>query len=154
MKKPVYVLIAIAPVLIGWLYNSRLASLGFLTFVLAFAMLGLWFWAGRKFARLKIRAIWAVLLGNSAGIISLAVYILQVAILSDQHRSIFLTALSQMFSAIISSVSAMLAMLFAPTGNNIDSEVFMSVQIIGLLLMIAVFAAGVVFERKRPKCEG
>ncbi len=133
MKKPLYALIAIAPVIIGWLYNSRLASFGFLTFVLAFAMLGLWFWAGHKFALLKIRAIWAVLLGNSAGVISLAVNILQIAILSDQQRSIFLTAFSQMFSATISSVSATLAMLFAPAGNKIDSEVFMSVQIIGLL---------------------
>ncbi len=116
MKKSMLVLLTLVPVAVGLVVNFTLfvpvvGSLLF--FLLPLATTIFWFYLGSKYACSGWNAPCSILIGNAVGILSLAVYVWQCVLLTDENVNLFLAAASQMFSAATPTyLFGRLAMLF------------------------------------------
>ena len=158
MKRACCFLFPLTPTLIGYIYNLILIPLlsvpflfSLVFYVLPFAMLFYWFWAGRKYAQAKGSALISILIGNSIGILSLLLYIWQFVLLSDQQRNLFLAGLSQYFSSPIVFLTMKVAVLFESQKYAIGSTTAVATQIIGLFVMLVVFAVGIFYEKRKTR---
>lgn len=158
MKKVYYFLFAFVPTLIGYIYSIfiiKILSIPFLGslifYLLPFTVLLLWFWVGRKFVQTKTTAFCAILIGNSVGILSLLLYVWQFIILSDQQRIFFLAGLSQHFSSIVGLLTAKVAVFFEPQKGVVGLVIMTGIQVIGLIVMVLVFAAGFFYEKRKVR---
>ena len=120
---------------------------------LLFGMVSFWFWVGRKFAQRNYKLYTAILLGNSMGIISLALYIWQFMMLPGESRSLFFASISQMFSNALYVITAKVGMLFEPKRNYYGIATVNAMQIIGFICLVLIFAIGYSYEKnKARKC--
>lgn len=153
MKKYALVCLAFVPIPVGWLINSAclIPTAGVLiTYVARLLMLVFWFYLGSRFAGTDWKAVSSVLIGNAAGILSLALYLWQFWGCSDENRNLALAGLSQMYSlAAPLNLSARLAMLFESQPGYAGITTMLAMQVIALLIMAAVFTGGYFWGRKR-----
>jgi len=152
-KKLSLIIFVFIPTIIGYFYNilfiPALALASFLLYILPVFMLSLWFWVGGRFAQMNVKAVPSILIGNSIGIVSLIVYLWQFSLVSEGHRNLTLTGLSQAFSASIGIYIARLAILIQPEKNFVGHVTITIMQILGLILMIIVFTIGYYFNKKK-----
>ncbi len=147
MKRANLLIMVVSPVLLGVLFNNFLVLIPLFIFVAPFLMIIYWFFAGSKFAENNVSPVKAVLMANSIGIISLALYYWQFTIVSDAKRSLLIAGFSQMFSAPLSYLSAVIGFLF----TDATDEISLVMQVIGLILMIIVFLSGYLYRKKNLK---
>ena len=144
MKKIILILLTLVPILIGWLVNEfiHVPKVGMtLFYVLPFVVLVFWFWLGRQYAKTDWRPISAIIIGSASGLISLALYIWQFHILTEEGRNIFIAGLSQRYFAAVPE------WIFARSGIYI----YLALHIISLILMIAVFTFGYLTWKRHRK---
>ncbi len=143
MKKLYLFFLILVPVTVGYIYNVTFVFLGnILFYLLPIIMLIFWFWVGGNFKKAKVNILQAVLVGNSLGIISLIIWIWQFLFKSDAERNLLFAGFSQMFSSSISPLTAQVSTLF---GTNM----YVAIQIIGLIIMIVDFTLGYYLSKKR-----
>lgn len=155
MKKPVLLLLTLVPVLAGYLINlsAMIPVLGQLVYaLLPLPTLVFWFWLGRQYARTDWTALQALLFGSASGWICLALYVWQFWFCSDQTRNLTLAALSQMYTVAAPGwLLGRLAVRFEPVPGEIGPVSLLALQLLSLLFLILVFAAGFFLGRKKPR---
>lgn len=154
MKKSMLVLLTLVPVAVGLVVNFTLfvpvvGSLLF--FLLPLATTIFWFYLGSQYACSGWNAPCSILIGNAVGILSLAVYVWQCVLLTDENVNLFLAAASQMFSAATPTyLFGRLAMLFEAQPNYIGEATALALQVIAVLYMIVIFGCGYAWGREPP----
>ena len=154
MKKGVLVLLSLVPVAVGYLVNHLLAvpGIGGICFLLLpLATTVFWFFLARGYARTFWSALSSVLLGNEVGILSLLVYLWQFVLETDATRNMGLAVASQMFSAAVPTfLFERLIILFERPGY-IGEIAMITMQVIAVVYMIAVFVCGYVWEKRKNR---
>ena len=158
MKKRTLILLTLIPLLVGWLINAtirfpRLFSVSY--YILPFLTLIFWFQLGRQYAKTDWNAAVALLIGNAVGLVSLLLYLWQYFLVSDEHRIVFLAVLSQLFVAAVPMYlfPAGTLTMFEPDPHSIGTVTVATAQVLGVLLMVVVFALGYAMERFRRRAE-
>ncbi len=153
MKKVILVLLTFVPIPAGYLVNLFLPvpMVGALAYyVIPLIVLAFWFWLGGCYAKTGWGAVRSVLTGSVSGILSLALYLWQFWIQSDETRNLALAGLSQMYaSAAPAYLTARLAILFEARPDYAGKAAMTALQVISLILMMAVFTAGYLRGRER-----
>ena len=153
MKKLILILLTLVPILAGWLINVTLLVpvLGELMFyVFPILVLVFWFRLGSRYAETDWGAVPAILIGSATGILSLAIYLWQFVGLDEASRNMGLAVWSQMYSAATPGyLYGRLAYLFEARPNYAGMAAHVAMQVIAVVLMAAVFAAGFFRSRKR-----
>jgi len=152
MKKNRLILLIFVPILAGYLVNILVVVpvVGMLLFYgLPLLISVFWFGLGRQYVRSGWRPIPAIAFANAPGVVSLLLYLWQFVLETDETRNMFLAGLSQMFSASTPLyLFGRLAMLFESQPNYAGRTTFVAMQVIALVYMIVVFAAGVIREKR------
>lgn len=158
MKKFILVLLTLVPCLIGYLINIMLLvpTIGMLLFyVLPFLIMIFWFRLGSEYAKTNWSLITSILIGNMTGILSIALYLWQFLLCDDNTRSTILAGFSQMYSASTPLyLTVRLAVLFETKPNFAGRTTLVAAQIISLILMIVIFAAGYLYAKRRTRLPG
>ena len=153
MKKLILILLTLVPILAGWLINVTLLVpvLGELMFyVFPILVLVFWFRLGGRYAETDWGAVPAILIGSATGILSLAIYLWQFVGLDEASRNVGLAVWSQMYSAATPGyLYGRLAYLFEARPNYAGMAAHVAMQVIAVVLMATVFAAGFFRSRKR-----
>lgn len=154
MKKGILLLLTLVPVAVGYLVNLLLAvpGIGGVCFwMLPLATTVFWFFLARGYARTSWNALSSVLLGNAVGILSLLVYLWQFVLETDATRNMGLAAASQMFSAAVPTyLFGRWISLFEQPGH-IGRTSMITLQVIAVVYMIAVFVCGYVWEKVKKR---
>ena len=157
MKKPVLILLTFFPLLVGWLINAsfNVPSLFRVAYyLLPLLTLVFWFLLGKQYARTDWPAPLAILIGNATGLVSLLLYLWQFVLVSGAHRNLFLAVLSQLFTASVPTyLFGGLLTAFEPDPSRIGIVSMVTVQVLGVLLMLAVFSLGYGAGRLRRRSE-
>ena len=154
MKKSVLILLSLVPVVVGWVVNILImvpviGMAGFYLFPLLTTVF--WFFLGKQYAH-KWKAVPAVLIAHTVGILSLLIYLWQFLLETDVTRSMTLAGFSQMFSASTPLyLFGRIAVLFESQPNYAGRASMVALQVIGLVYMIIVFSVGMYLEKKRTK---
>lgn len=153
-------LLAVSPVLIGYLYNVLMfiPVIGSIWMYAApFTLLLFWGWVGTVFYA-RFKSVWkAVLLGNLAGLICFLMFIgVFTAISSADAPSrllYMLSGLAQMYTLPLSFITAWIAVIKDGVYDMIEVTMptMLLMQAAGLLLMIAAFTAGCVIARRKKE---
>ena len=155
MKKSALVLLTFVPIVVGYLVNITLLLpvIGMLIYyVLPLLTTVFWFYLGRQYARSGWKTIPSILIGNATGILSLLVYLWQFLLVTDEARNLTLAGASQMFSASAPMyLLARIAILFESQPNYIGRASMVALQVVSVIYMIAVFCAGMLWEKKNMK---
>lgn len=155
MKQKRVLLLALAPLVAGCLYNwlfvpilavPLLADLWFWLFPAA--LLVLWFWAGRRYSVAGRGFLSALLLAHVLGFLCLAVYLWQFLLVPDGARSMLLAVFSQSYAP-VNTYTSFLAIRFEPDPHVIGQVSQTAGQVLNLLLMMVVFSGGYWFQRRR-----
>lgn len=150
MKKTKLILMAVSPVLIGYLLNFILRFLPFITYITPFLMIAYWFWIGTEFAKVLKKPVIAIPLANSIGIISLLLYYWQFVILQAGERNLTIAGFSQMFTAPLDYISALIFYIFkAPI--EATSVTTLAMQVFEIILMLIVFSGGFFYKKYLSK---
>ena len=152
MKKTTLILLLFVPIIAGYVVNILIMVpvLGMLLFyALPWFTTVFWYRLGRSYIRHGWKPLSAVALSTAPGVISLLLYLWQFLLETDETRSMFLAGLSQMFSASTPLyLFGGLARLFESQPNYAGRASLVALQVIALVYMIAVFAAGVIREKR------
>lgn len=154
MKKRVLILLSFVPVVVGWLVNILImipviGMAGF--YLLPLLTTVFWFFLGKQYAH-NWKAVPAVLIAHTVGILSLLIYLWQFLLETDVTRSMTLAGFSQMFSASTPLyLFGRIAVLFESQPNYAGRASMVALQVIGLVYMIIVFSVGMYLEKKRTK---
>jgi hypothetical protein len=151
MKKAKLLLMVLSPILIGLLFNNFLLFIPLFIYIAPFLMIVYWFWVGTKFTENVKNPTKAIVLANSIGIISLALYYWQFVIVADKERNLILAGFSQMFTAPFSYITARIGFIFEQTPNEITQGTTLVMQVTGLILMIIVFFSGYFYKKNHLK---
>lgn len=155
MKKSYLALLTLIPIVVGWLVNLviTIPVVGVpLFWGLPLAMLFFWFWLGKQFAGTDWSFLQSMAIGNAAGLISLALYIWQFVFETDETRNLFLAGLSQMYGAAAPTYFfGWLARMFESEPNTIGRASFLAIQVIALVLLLAVFLCGYLWQKKEKQ---
>ena len=158
MKKLVLVLLTFVPILAGYLLNSvvfKPVLWSWMFYLLPILVMVFWFFLGSMFAKTNWHPAVSIFIGSATGILSLALYLWQFLLESDETRNMFLAGLSQMYSLSTPAyLTARLAMLFESEPKNIGSATFTAMQVISVVLMAAIFTAGYFWGRARRTKKG
>ena len=150
MRKGILIILTLIPVIAGYILNLTLMipEIGTLFYYLIpVVIMGFWFYLGKLYSETTWHIVPALLIGNAVGILSLLLYIWQFLWNSDDTRNLFLAGLSQMFVASGPTfLTAKFAILFEPQKNMIGNATTTGIQIIGVVLMILIFAAGYIWS--------
>lgn len=152
MKKPVLILAALVPVVVGYLANI-LCKVPLLD-PAAFYLLPLlttvfWFHLGKEYARIW-NPISALLIAHSVGFCSLSVYLWQFLIETDETRNATLAAFSQMYSVSTPQhLFVRLAMRFESQPHYIGKTTFAAMQVIALVYLMIVFSIGYYWGKRQ-----
>lgn len=151
LKKSSLIIFAFIPTIMGYFYDLlfRPALIVFLLYILPIFMFFLWFWVGGKFAKMNIKVLTSILIGNSIGIVSLLVYLWQFFIISEEQRNLTLAGLSQAFSTATGIYVIKLAVVIQPEKHIVGITTITITQILGLILMMGIFAAGYYFNKRK-----
>lgn len=157
MKKGILLLLTLVPVAVGYLVNLLLAvpGIGGVCFwVLPLATTVFWFFLARGYARTSWNALSSVLLGNAVGILSLLVYLWQFVLETDATRNTGLAVASQLFSAAVPTyLFGRLIILFEPQSGYIGRTSMITMQVIAVVYMIAVFVCGYIWEKRKNRVD-
>ncbi len=140
---------AIAPCLMGLLWQLAAGVNGILAALVTFLTLGGWYWAGFRYSKRVKNPAAALLLGNSVGILSLGVYLWQeygVAV-----KTMWLQSLSQKFSVPLTMITVRIVMRFSPVVDGVTQVSNTALQAVGLALMAILFAVAYFSARQREK---
>lgn len=158
MHKGILIVLTLVPVIAGYILNSALLipGIGMLLFYLIpAAIVVFWFHLGKLYSKTTWHFIPALLIGNAVGILSLLLYIWQFLLLGNDARNIFLAGLSQMFITSGPTVLTIrIAMLFESQENYTGQTTMTGMQIIGVVLMLFIFAAGYLRGMKNNRKQG
>ncbi len=144
MKKALLVALTLVPVAAGHLIDiTALVPVagGVCFYALPFAVLAFLFWLGRRYAGTGWAPGAALLLGNAAGLCSLALYLWQFEWQGAETRSTLLAGLSQKY------FTAVPLFLLGPVARRLPHPVT-ALMLLSFLLMAAVFALGFFTVRK------
>lgn len=145
MKKGILVLLTFIPVVFGYVfsYAMMIPRIGSQLFYLyPIGIIIFWFWLGTRYSKTQYNLLFATLLGNAIGLISLTLYFVQFILLDDSRRNLFLAGFSQMFTSSIAPYTARIAVLLEANKNSISQTTFTAIQWIGLIIMVVIFVAG------------
>ena len=152
MKKSVFVLLTLVPVIVGYFVNILIMNpvIGMASFyLLPLLTTVLWFYLGIQYAR-RWKPVPAVLIAHAVGICSLLVYLWQFLLETDETRSVTLAVFSQMFSASTPLyLFGRIARLFESQPNYAGRATMVAMQVIALVYMTIVFCIGIYWEKKR-----
>ncbi len=140
---------ALMPCLLGWLWELAVGVNGFLSTLVTLVTLAAWYWAGWRYSRRISNPAAALLLGNSIGLLSLAVYLWQEY--GVVEKLVWLQALSQKFAASLTMISVRLVMRFSPVVDGVTQVSNTALQVVGFVLMAALFAIGYFSGRQRAQ---
>lgn len=148
------ILLAIAPMLIGYIYNLSLLLMipiiaQVLYYVVPILLIIYWYYVGEIYLKHIKNPFIAVLTGNSFAILSLVIYIWQFIILDDQNRSTIFAIIAQCFFAPIYILTAKIGPLFEPKPNSITQISVNVMNISALIIMVAVFVIGYMVHRRK-----
>lgn len=147
-------LLAVSPVLIGYLFNVMLyiPVIGSLWMYAApFTVLYYWGWVGTVFQG-KFKSVWkSVPLGNAVGIVSFIVFLVLCQSGPQGELSYILSALSQMFTLPLGFLTMWIAVIKEGVYDLNEASVSAVVltQAAGLVLMLAAFTIGCFIARKK-----
>lgn len=110
-----------------------------------------WFWVGTEFTEDMKSPVLATITANSMGIVCAALYYWQFIILNDEKRNLFLAGFSQMFTAPLNYITAKIVYIFGAPSNEITDVTTLSMELIGLILMILVFLCGYLYKKRSMK---
>ena len=152
MKKYKTLLLILSPVIIGIIFNYLIIIPGLSTILMyvgpIFFML-YWGMVGGIFSEHMKNSFKATLLANLGGVISLAIYIWQFVVVSDDKRSMILAVLCQGFSAPLSILTARIGLLVENNPNEVTMATVLIAEIAGLLIMMTIFFIGFSMKKKR-----
>ena len=140
---------AIAPCLMGLLWQLAAGVNGILAALVTFLTLGGWYWAGFRYSKRVKNPAAALLLGNSVGILSFAVYLWQEY--GAAVKTMWLQALSQKFAAPLTMITVRIVMRFSPVVDGVTQVSNTALQAVGLALMAILFAVAYFSARQREK---
>ena len=158
MRKSILITLTLIPVIAGYILNLTLMipGIGTLLFYLIPAVIMIfWFYLGNLYSQTSWHFVPAMLIGNAVGILSLLLYVWEFLLHSDDTRNLFLAGLSQYFTAsgpIL--LTARIAILFKPQINVIGQSSATAMQVIGVVLMIFIFAAGYILGAVNRRKQG
>lgn len=149
MRKSILIMLTLIPVIAGYILNLTLMvpGIGMLLFYLIPAVIMVfWFYLGKLYSKTSWRIVPALLIGNAVGLLSLLLYIWEFLLHSDDTRNLFLAGLSQYFTASGPTfLTARIAILFEPQKNVIGRASVTGMQVIGVVFIIFIFAAGYIW---------
>ena len=152
MKKSVFVLLTLVPVIVGYFVNIliRVPVIGMAGFyLLPLLTTVFWFYLGKQYAR-RWKPVPAVLIAHTVGICSLLVYLWQFLLETDETRSVAFAVFSQMFSASTPLyLFGRIARLFESQPNYAGRATMVAMQVIALVYMAIIFCIGIYWEKKR-----
>lgn len=150
LNKTKLILIAMSPILIGYMLNFILRFIPYLIYMAPFLMLAYWFWAGMQYAKIVKNPVIAISLANSIGIISILLYYWQFVILPASERILAIAAFSQMFTTPLDYISALTRSLFK-AANELTQVTTITMQTFEIVLMLIVFSCGYFYMKYKPK---
>ncbi|MCL2408733.1 MAG: hypothetical protein FWC96_03865 [Oscillospiraceae bacterium] len=157
MKRLPHILIAFVPIFVGFVFVSALfALLSFpiLLYIGAWGTLLIWGAVGYLFAKWKTPMLYAILVANSIGIISVPLYAWQLytpPFGSPLYSSPLIAHLSQMFSLPTFSLTLRITQVLMP--NSAWPALAVWRQVTSLVLMMLVFTAGFIAGRLISKLQ-
>lgn len=143
---------AVMPCLLGMLWELAAGVNGLLAALVTFLTLGGWYWAGFRYSKRVKNPAAALLLGNSVGILSFAVYLWQEY--GAAVKTMWLQALSQKFAAPLTMITVRIVMRFSPVVDGVTQVSNTALQAVGLALMAILFAVAYFSARQRAKLLG
>ncbi|WP_040210287.1 hypothetical protein [Clostridium polynesiense] len=148
MKKVKLILMALLPIIIGYLFIN-IFFIPWLMYTVPFLVMGYWFWVGGKFAENVKSPLKATLYANFIGTIAFVLYYYQFVITADKDRNLTLAVFFQLFTAPLGIITAKIALIFQRNPNEVTPVTFFAIQALGLILMMLVFFSGYVYKKKR-----
>ncbi|UNK18626.1 hypothetical protein MNQ98_00830 [Paenibacillus sp. N3/727] len=148
MKKNKHLLIVLAPLIIGWLFNMLIFYLpfsGVLIWTLNLGFVLFWFWVGSQFAQLSMKKVYSYLLGNMLWLISFLLYVWQFILLDEASRSIALAGLSQYYMLLTIIIGTQIHMMYSGDINSTE------IVIISYMVMLLVFTMGFIYQSVKGK---
>lgn len=153
-------LLAVSPVLIGYLYNVMLyipVIGGIWMYAAPFTLLFYWGWVGTVFYA-RFKSVWkAVATGNLAGVLCFLMFIgVSVAISSTDtpSRSIYmLSGLAQMYTLPLGFITAWIAVIKDGVDDmvQVTMPTLLLMQAVGLLMMFIAFTVGCIAVRRKKE---
>lgn len=144
MKKVILIALTLVPFAAGHIVDitALVPVAGAVAFyALPFAVLGFLFWLGGQYAKAGFGPGAALLLGNAAGLCSLALFLWQFEWQTSETRDLFWAGLSQKY------FTAAPQFLLGPVARVFPHPVTV-LELLSFLLMAAVFALGFFRARK------
>ena len=157
MNRLPHFLVAFIPVFAGMLFVGAifmLLSFPVLLYLGAWGTLLLWGLTGYLFAKWKTSIIYAILVANSIGIISVPLYAWQLytpPFGSPLYSMPFIAHLSQMFYIPTTTLTLRITQALIP--NSVWPALAVWRQVTGLALMMLVFTAGFIVGRLLSKLQ-
>ena len=154
MKKNVLVLCSFIPIIVGYLVNilimvPLIGMTGFYTFPILMTIC--WFFVGKEYAK-RWKTFAAIIIAHALGILSLIIYCWQFLLETDETRNMFLSGISQMFSASTPLyLLGFIARFFESQSNYAGRVSMVALQVISLVYMIIVFCVGMYVEKNKLK---
>lgn len=137
---------ALAPSLLGWLWELSVGVSGFLSTLVTLLLLAVWYWAGWRYAVRIRNPIAAMLAGNSIGLLSLGIYLWQEY--GAVVKNVVLQGLSQKYGVSLTMITVRIVMRFSPVVDGVTQVSNTALQIVAFLLLAALFAVGYFSHRK------
>ena len=154
MKKNVLVLCSFIPIIVGYLVNilimvPLIGMTGFYTFPILMTIC--WFFVGKEYAK-RWKTFAAIIIAHALGILSLIIYCWQFLLETDETRNMFLSGISQMFSASTPLyLLGFIARFFESQSNYAGRVSMVALQVISLVYMIIVFCVGMYVGKNKLK---
>jgi len=154
MKKSALVALSLVPVAIGYIsnYALRIPVLGDVFFnIIPCVTLAFWFYLGRQYSGTNWNLLKSMLIGNAIGVLSLLLYVWQFLWHNDENRNLFFALLSQLFTTCTYFLTVRIAVLFEAQKNVFTRTTSTVMQILGVILMVIIFALGYAYGKKHRK---
>lgn len=157
-EKGMLALLAFSPIVIGFLFYVLL-SIPFIrsiwTYAGPFMLLFYWAWVGMIFqARIK-KPVWAILVGNSFGILSLILYLILFNAVAPEARNSVLTMLCQLYNLPLNFLTMWIG-IFLDSNASLEQVTNLAMtasEVISLILMIIAFTVGYMIAKNKEKKE-
>jgi hypothetical protein len=145
----------IYPSLLGWLFNAVAvyfpAAFTFVYYLAPIFLFVGWFWAGKRYACRISNPVIGILIGNSIGILSIAVYLWQEYITTNKIN--WLQQAAQYFSASLTPLTVSVVAQFSPTVDGVTQVSNTALQLLGFILVVMAFIGGYFYQRNKTKLE-
>ena len=137
------------PLLLGWLWELAAEVHVLLAALVTLVTMGVWYLAGWRYSKRIANPAAAILLGNSAGLLSLAVYLWMEY--GAAEKIVWIQAAAQKFAAPLTMISVRLVMRFSPVVDGVTQVSNTALQVVGLVLMAGLFTVGYLSGRQHAR---